>query len=207
MPTNENHGLNHRSINETSNQCRGGGVWVKNKLAFNDATEPSESVREEITIIKHLFFLTSDSVAFICLPLHLHLYPLPFFLISLRCFFPPLFLSFFLLFRVLSSLCEEQRRTLSSGWWRGLLRVSVIFGCDISIAGLNVWCQPIYYPVTRERRIQRYTQATKNGTWRRMKEGRKGDLFSLSKVYIQIYSFSSRNTIYSDTCDATHQRK
>lgn len=63
LPTNDNHGLNHRSINETSNQCRGGGVWEKYKWAFNDATDPSESERtgEEITIIKHLIFPMSDS--------------------------------------------------------------------------------------------------------------------------------------------------
>ena len=61
---------------------------------------------------------------------------------------------FGLLFRVCSSVCEEQRKTLSGGRWRGLLRVSVIFGCDISIAGLNVWCQPIYYLVTGEKKTQ-----------------------------------------------------
>lgn len=51
-----------------ANQWRGGGVWEHYKWAFNDAIDPWESERKEITVIKHLNFLMSDSVTFICPP-------------------------------------------------------------------------------------------------------------------------------------------
>lgn len=49
----------------------------------------------------------------------------------------------------------------------------MIFGFDISIAGLNVWCQPIYYPLTGERKTADRKQATENDGVIR-KRGEKG---------------------------------
>lgn len=176
MPKNDNHGLNHRSINETSNECGGGEA---NKWAFNDAPDPQrvrESEREEITIIKHLIFLMSD-----CLHPSLPVSTCTL-LLSLRSasqvalphplYFLPLRPSS-LLYPCLV-LCVWRTKKDAVRWaMRGLLRVSVIFGCDISIPGLNVWCQPIYYPLTGERKPADRKQATENDgvIWKRAEKG------------------------------------
>lgn len=118
MPTDDSHRLNHRSINETSNQCRGGGVWEKYKWAFNDAMDPSESEREaeEITIIKHLIFPKSDSVAFT----RLHLHPVPLWKKEKSLFDLSFFLSsslfplFFLPVSVSGPLCVKNKEGTSS---------------------------------------------------------------------------------------------
>lgn len=129
-----------------------------NKWAFNDAADPQrlgEREREEITIIKHLIFLMSD-----CLHPSLPVSTCTL-LLSLRSasqvvlphprYFLPLRL--FSLLHPCLVLCVCRTKKDAVRWaMRGLLRASVIFGCDISIAALNVWCQPIYYPLTGERK-------------------------------------------------------
>lgn len=51
-----------------ANQWGGGGAREHYKWAFNDAIDPWESERKEMTVIKHLNFPMSDSVTFICPP-------------------------------------------------------------------------------------------------------------------------------------------
>lgn len=147
-----------------------GGVWRKNKWAFNDAVDPSERQREQITIIKHLILL---------LP-HAHLFPPASCFSSLKTSqtfssstlllsFHPCSLNLFLAC-VWRTKKDDVQRAM-----RGLPGISVIFGCDISIAALNVWCQPIHYPAPRDwvsKRLRR-KMSLQGGGW---KIGGKGNL-------------------------------
>lgn len=140
--------------------------------------DPSESEGEEITVIKHLIFLMSDSVAFVCPSLSPPVSSS--WKISLRSSYPPLCSPFLYLCLV---LCVWRTKKDHRWAMRGLLRVSVIFGCDIFITSLNVLCQPIYYLATgEEKRLSNIDRLQRMmGHEKRIREGSKGDAFSSTR--------------------------
>lgn len=76
----------------------------------------------------------------------------------------------------------------------------MIFGCDISIASLNVLCQPIYYPATGEdKRLSNIDRLQRMmGHEKRIREGSKGDAFSSTRFKFK-FAKSTHNgntTIY-----------
>ena len=162
-----------------------------NELLMTLQTPPR--ARAEIMTIKHLIFPMSDSVAFICLNLHVS----SCILLSLDLpLYSRLPVSYSSSIHVLSSVCEEQR-TMSSGRWRGLLRVSVIFGRDISTAGLNVWCQPIYHPATREGKTEGCKTGCKEWDLKEDEGREKRNCFFQSKVAFVMYSIFQKRFGYS----------
>lgn len=58
-------------------------------------------------------------------------------------------------------LCVKNKEDVVQRVMTELLRVSVIFGCDIFIASLNVFCEHNYHPATTERKTGWYRQTTK----------------------------------------------
>lgn len=58
-------------------------------------------------------------------------------------------------------LCVKNKEDVVQRVMTELLRVSVIFGCDIFIASLNVFCEHNYHPATTEGKTGWYRQTTK----------------------------------------------